>query len=76
MGDPHIKRELAPHLSDGLVHLLLVGIHFDEGADLSQVDVFTVAQSDDLVKGKYQIEGIFADFGFFEGAAVLWNLID
>ena len=44
-----------------LFHLFFVTVHFNEGADLSQVDGLPIAKSHNLVKGKDQAEAIVQD---------------
>lgn len=63
-----------PHLSDCTEDLLLVGVHFGEGSDLGQVHIFPVAQSNNFIKGKYEIEAVFRDLGLLQHPAVLRDL--
>lgn len=49
-------------------------VHLCEGADLGQVDVLTVAQGHDLVKGKDEVEAVLGDLTLLQHAAVLWDL--
>lgn len=62
------------HLSDGAEDLLLVRVHLCEGADLSQVDVLSVAKRYDFVKGKDQVETVLRNLAFLQHAAVFRDL--
>lgn len=62
------------YLSDGAEHLLLVGVHLCEGADLSQVDVLPVAQRHDLVEGEDQVEAVLRNLALLQDAAVFRDL--
>lgn len=62
------------HLSDSAENLLLVGVHLCEGADLSQVDVLSVAECHDLIEGKDQVKTVLRDFTLLQHTTVLWDL--
>lgn len=62
------------HLSDGAEDLLLVRVHLCEGADLSQVDVLSVAKRYDFVKGKDQVETVLGNLAFLQNATVFRDL--
>lgn len=64
----------ASHLSDGAEDLLLVGVHFCEGADLSQVDVLSVAERHDLVEGEDEVETVLRNLTLLQNATVFGDL--
>ena len=64
------------YLPNCLENLFFVRIHLDECADLREIYVFTVAQSDNFIKSEDQVKSILANFRFFIGPAVLRDLKD
>lgn len=62
------------HLSDGAEDLLLMRVHLCEGADLSQVDVLSVAKCYNFVKGKDQVETVLRNLAFLQNATVFRDL--
>lgn len=62
------------HLSDSTENLLLVGVHLCEGADLSQVDILSVAECHDLVEGKDQVKAVLRYFALLQHTTVFWDL--
>lgn len=63
-----------PDLSDRTEDLLLVRVHFGEGSDLGEVYIFPVAQGNDFIKSKYEIEAVFRDLTLLQHTAVLRDL--
>lgn len=62
------------HLSDCTEDLLLMGVHFSEGSDLGQVNIFPVAQGNNFIKSKYEIKAVFRDLTLLQHTAVLRDL--
>lgn len=46
-----------------------MGLHFEEGLDLADCEVFPVAKGDQLVKGAEQLVGILQDFSLVQTLA-------
>lgn len=55
--------------SDDLLDALLVALHFEECLDLADGQVFSVTESDELIKGAEQLVCILDDFALVEGLA-------
>ena len=51
-----------------------MGVHLCEGADLSQVDILSVAKCHNLIEGKDQVKTVLWDFTLLQHAAVFWDL--
>ena len=62
------------HLADGLKDSLIMGVHLSEGLDLRQVDVLSVTEGNDLIKGEDELEGLLDDFRLLHLLAVLRDL--
>lgn len=62
------------HLSNSTEHLLLMRVHLGERPDLCQIDVLSVTEGNNLVKGKDEVEAVLRDLAFLQHAAVLRNL--
>lgn len=51
-----------------------MGVHLCESADLSQVDILSVAQRHNLIEGKDQVETVLRDFTLLENTTVFRDL--
>lgn len=49
-------------------------VHLGEGPDLRQVDILTVAQGNNFIKGEDQIEAVFRDLVLLQSSTVFGNL--
>ena len=63
------------YLADSLIDFFFVRVHLDEGSNLSQVDIFTIAERHDFVESKYQIESILSNIRLLQAATILGDLL-
>ena len=55
-------------------YLFFVRVHLDKGSDLCEIDGLPVAQGDDFVEGKDEVERVVHDLALVHGATVLGDL--
>ena len=60
---------IIPHPRDDLLDLFFVTLHLQHAADLREIDVLFVAQTDDLVKGAEELKRVLEDLPFAGGPA-------
>lgn len=72
----HAAVQVIPtHLSDSSEHLFFMRVHLSEGPNLCQVYVLTVAQGNNFIKGKNQVEAVFGDLILLQRSTIFRDLV-
>ena len=70
-----VRRKLSvTYFAHHLEHFLLVRLHVSESSNLSKIYVLSIAESDNLIKSKQELESVIVDFLLLDRLAVLRDL--